>query len=170
MSDRARSRAEVFWPAFGPGAIGLSHLEEGSVVCILRRVADEDQRVGAGGGVGFEVEAEGLAGCALREAGDEGALLGWDVGAAVGQGAFRSLRGGVRRGGRRRSGSGWWGGVHRGFRRGGSGAPWRADFGGALSRELAASFMKLAAVRMKILRGASAGEALGALYEGADLA
>ena len=48
-------------------------------------VAEEDEGVGAGGGVGFEVEAEGAAGGSLGEAGDEGALLGRDVGAAVGE-------------------------------------------------------------------------------------
>ena len=71
--------------AFGSGAVGLGHLEEGGVVGFGGGVADEEQGVGAGGGVGFEVEAEGLACGSLGEAGDEGALFGWDVGAAVGE-------------------------------------------------------------------------------------
>ena len=50
-----------------------------------RSVAEEDEGVGAGGGVGFEIEAEGAAGGSLGEAGDEGTLLRRDFGAAVGE-------------------------------------------------------------------------------------
>ncbi len=50
----------------------------------VRGVAQEDEGIGAGCGIGFEIEAEGTTGCSLREAGDEGALLGGDVGAARG--------------------------------------------------------------------------------------
>jgi hypothetical protein len=71
--------------AFGSGAVSLGHLEEGGVVRLGCGLAEEKEGVGAGGGVGFEVEAEGLAGGSLGEAGDEGALPGIYVGAAVGE-------------------------------------------------------------------------------------
>ena len=74
-----------FLLAFGSGAVGLGHLEEGGVVGLGGGVAKEEERVGAGGDVGGEVEAEGFAGGSLGEAGDEGALLRGDVGAAVGE-------------------------------------------------------------------------------------
>ncbi len=82
-----------FLLAFGSGAVGFGHLEEGGVVGFLGCVADEDEGVGAGGGVGFEVEAEGLAGCSLGETGDEAALFGGDVGAAVGEEHFDLFEG-----------------------------------------------------------------------------
>ena len=50
-----------------------------------RRVAQEDERIRAGGSVGFEVEAEGSAGGALREAGDQVTLLWRDIRPAVGE-------------------------------------------------------------------------------------
>ncbi len=71
--------------AFGSRSVGLGHLEEGGVVGLGCGLAEEEEGVGAGGGVGFEVEAECLAGGSLGEAGDEGALLGIYVGAAVGE-------------------------------------------------------------------------------------
>ena len=77
--------------AFGSGAVGFGHLEEGGVVWLggatagCGGVAEEEKGVGAGGGVGFEVEAEGFAGGSLGEAGDEGALFGRHVGTAVGE-------------------------------------------------------------------------------------
>ena len=82
--ERAEERGGLLL-AFGSGAVGLGHLEEGGVVGLGGGVADEQQRVGAGGGVGFEVEAEGFACRSLREAGDQGALFRRDVGAAVGE-------------------------------------------------------------------------------------
>ena len=74
-----------FLLAFGSGAIGLGHLEEGRVVWFSGSVADEEERVGAGGDVGFEVEAESLTGCSLSEAGNQAALFGRDFGATVGE-------------------------------------------------------------------------------------
>jgi len=71
--------------AFGSGAVGLGHLEESGVVWFSRGVVEEEEGVGAGGGVGFEIEAEGFACGSLGETGDEGALFGRDFGAAVGE-------------------------------------------------------------------------------------
>ena len=112
-----------FLLAFGSGAVGLGHLEEGGVVGFSSRwcggVAEEEEGVGAGGGVGGEVEAEGFAGGSLGEAGDEAALLRGDVGAAVGEEHLDLFDGQGAEADEWRSGSGWWGGVRRGFRRGG---------------------------------------------------
>jgi hypothetical protein len=86
--EKKRERAEEdrgLLLAFSSGAIGLGHLEEGGVVGILRCVADKQERVGAGGDVGFEIEAKGFACGSLGEAGDESALLLRDVGAPVGK-------------------------------------------------------------------------------------
>lgn len=86
--EEERESAEkvgVFFLAFGSGAVGLGHLEESGVVRVSYGRADEQERVGSGGGVGGKIEAEGLAGGALCEAGDEGALFGGDVWAAVGE-------------------------------------------------------------------------------------
>ena len=66
-------------------AVGLGHLEEGCVIGIICGVADEEEGVGAGGDVGFEVEAEGFACGSLGESGDQAALLRRDVGTTVGE-------------------------------------------------------------------------------------
>ncbi len=93
--------------AFGPGAVGLGHLEKGGVVGLAGGVAQEQQGIGAGGGVGGEVEAEGLACGSLGEAGDEGALFGGDVGAAVGEEHLDLFDGQRAEPDQSRSGSGW---------------------------------------------------------------
>jgi hypothetical protein len=80
-----------FLLAFGSGAVGLGHLEEGGVVGLggaaggCGGVAEKEECIGAGGGVGGEIEAEGFAAGSLSEACDEAALRGRDVGAAVGE-------------------------------------------------------------------------------------
>ena len=121
-----------------------------------RGISDKDEGVGAGGGVGVQVEAEGAAGGSLGEAGDEGALLGRDVGAVGDEQAFDLVEGKApsRTEAQRE-------------RMVGSSSPgfsarmrmWVVSGGSSrtLSRELAASFIMLVEVRMKMRRGASAG-------------
>lgn len=79
-----------FGLAFGAGAVGLGHAEEGGVVvqAVAFGGAQEQEGIGAGGEVGGEIEGEGAAGGTLGEAGDEGALAGAEVRAAVGEEHF----------------------------------------------------------------------------------
>ncbi len=82
-----------FLLAFGSGAVGFGHFEEGGVVGVRDGDAEEEEGVGAGGDVGFEVKGEGSADGSLGQSGDEGAVGGGPVGAAVGEKVFELFGG-----------------------------------------------------------------------------
>ena len=149
-------KALGFRLTFGAGAVGFGDLEQVRRIGLADGVAQEDEGVGAAGEICGEIEAESAADGAFGEAGDEGAFGGAVMGTAFGE-KFFDLVGGdgaeTEDAGARADGGEEFARVFGKQDDGGVG-------GGSsrtLRRELAASFMKDALVKMEKARRASAG-------------